>query len=628
MKKKKKKENSISIFQPKKKNDFIVVKTSLKSILKNYEFNFPIINNLILECNEIIIRTYQFIRLYVLYKYYKKETLPEFDKDTILYFIRACGIRDKRGKTSSNKIFEKELDEFYENEFKSCINKEKFNLKNKSYITPYLAQQIQTSFNNNIKEHFITRIRRFMNIIKPDENLDKHIFNKIKNLILLDKINEIPNEYKKWSSNIKENYLPKEYEKYYGYDVKITPNKYLFYTIKMNETIEVLNNDIRYNKDLNDEEKRCKIKKLFQPIPLRNSIIPHYITIDTNVILSIFKTKGESKMNKKTNKYKNHIWNKIFKTDKKVMKMKDYEFKTILTDGIGVSICFQKIDKKSKNCLNSNINYNDSEIYINELSNEDLELCKSKKIVSIDPGKQNLVVMLDKEKNNLKYTSAQRRKESLRKRNNKIILYEKQKNKIIQRETEFSKYNCKTVNYEEFKNYIFEKTKLNDELKSFYEDYLYRKLKWRSWIYQRKSEDKFLNSIESKYGDRKDLLLCYGNWSNNKQMKYIMPTKGIGLRRLINKKFDVVLVDEYKTSKLCSKCNCDLENYKKLHRVLVCRNCKSSGLESKNSTFINRDINACINIISISDNWINLKKRPLSFCRNSNLDFENKIKQD
>ena len=47
-----------------------------------------------------------------------------------------------------------------------------------------------------------------------------------------------------------------------------------------------------------------------------------------------------------------------------------------------------------------------------------------------------------------------------------------------------------------------------------------------------------------------------------------------------------------------------------------------------NSTFINRDINACINIISISDSWINLKKRPLSFCRNSNLDFENKIKQD
>ena len=40
-----------------------VVKTSLKSILKDYDNNFPIINNLVLECNEIVIRTYQFIRL-------------------------------------------------------------------------------------------------------------------------------------------------------------------------------------------------------------------------------------------------------------------------------------------------------------------------------------------------------------------------------------------------------------------------------------------------------------------------------------------------------------------------------------------------------------------------------------
>jgi len=57
----------------------------------------------------------------------------------------------------------------------------------------------------------------------------------------------------------------------------------------MNEDVEKLNNTIRNNKDLTEEDKRCKIKKLFQPIPLRNTIIPNYITIDTNVILSLFK---------------------------------------------------------------------------------------------------------------------------------------------------------------------------------------------------------------------------------------------------------------------------------------------------------------------------------------------------
>jgi len=59
-------------------------------------------------------------------------------------------------------------------------------------------------------------------------------------------------------------------------------------------------------------------------------------------------------------------------------------------------------------------------------------------------------------------------------------------------------------------------------------------------------------------------------------MKYIMPTKGIGLRRIIRKKYDVVLIDEYKTSKLCSHCGDELENYKNIHRLLVCKNCKSN----------------------------------------------------
>jgi len=139
------------------------------------------------------------------------------------------------------------------------------------------------------------------------------------------------------------------------------------------------------------------------------------------------------------------------------------------------------------------------------------------------------------DKNKLRYSCCQRRRESLRKRGNKIILREKQKNKIIEEETKLSSYNCKSVDYNEFKKYITEKTKLNEKVREFYENELYRKLKWRSWIYQRKSEDNFLNNIEKTYGKKEDLLLCYGNWSNNKQMKYIMPTKGVGLRRTIEK---------------------------------------------------------------------------------------------
>ena len=116
---KKRKKGSIaleekSIFEPKTRGNFITVKTSLKSILKDYDNNFEIINKLVLECNEIVCRTYQFIRLFILSKYHKKEPLPNLDKDTVLYFIRAWGDGCNVGKKAKNTDFEQELNKFYD----------------------------------------------------------------------------------------------------------------------------------------------------------------------------------------------------------------------------------------------------------------------------------------------------------------------------------------------------------------------------------------------------------------------------------------------------------------------------------------------------------------------------------
>ena len=225
--------------------------------------------------------------------------------------------------------------------------------------------------------------------------------------------------------------------------------------------------------------------------------------------------------------------------------------------------------------------------------------------------------MLDDEYNKLRYTAPQRRFESNKKRNSIVLQKEKIKNNIIEEETKLSKKNCKTNNINKFKEYIKEKLILNDKLKEFYENELMRKMKWRSFICKRRSEDKLLNNIEKKFGKSNDILISYGNWNNSKQMKNIIPTLGLGMRKIIHKKFDIVLFDEFKTSQLCSKCNNELKNYNSLHRVLVCSNCKSDGCESKNITFINRDINACKNMLDLSNEWINHKTRKMCFCRKS-----------
>ena len=48
---------------------------------------------------------------------------------------------------------------------------------------------------------------------------------------------------------------------------------------------------------------------------------------------------------------------------------------------------------------------------------------------------------------------------------------------------------------------------------------------------------------------------------------------------------------------------------KKEHRLLLCQCCGSNGSKSEKITFMNRDINACKNMLNLSKEWINHKTR-------------------
>ena len=113
-KKRKPKENVSTFLLPSPKSDCLTVKTSLKSVLLNYNRDFPIINQLVLDSQEIVVRTYLFIRLFILHKYYANETIPEVDKDFVLYCIRTLGTRDNRGRQAADKELQLELNNFYD----------------------------------------------------------------------------------------------------------------------------------------------------------------------------------------------------------------------------------------------------------------------------------------------------------------------------------------------------------------------------------------------------------------------------------------------------------------------------------------------------------------------------------
>jgi hypothetical protein len=599
-----KKKKDFKEFRNNEKSAYKTFKIPLKTILLNRDTIQPVINHLVFEMNDLVIHTYQFIRLYVLDKYTKNQPLPTIDETFILYCIKTLGTRDNRGKKGKDTELLELLDAFYKTEYQPLLNHEKTNLKNTTFLLPYLATQIHTSLHNNFQEHFIQHFLRFINKTTNEITQDKGTLFQFKNKCL--SLEETDVMFSNWKQLHLPNILPNEIKKSIHYDIKVRPFEYLKGMLYMNSVLE-------------KEES-----KLFQPLPLRNNIIPKHIILDTASIINLFcpekdkegnKTKkSELLSNVKENQIE--IWCNFFDMKNKIFKNKYYQFHNqIQTDGISCCLLFIRKDLKDKKWGSRVPVLQEQDFHtIEDLSKEQLDTLKDRNIVGCDPGKHSLVYMMDKKGNKLEYTASQRKIESYGKRNQRILLQEKKKHKIIEKETILSIQNSKSVNYDKFKMYLVEKDKLNKETIEFYKKEVWRKMKFRQYSYGKKSIDTFLNKIKETFGE--NILIGYGNWSRTSQMKYTMPTMNKGLRKLIHKKYDTITINEFYTSQKCCECRKDLKHYKdknggEIYRLFTCSNCVSC--ENKNIVFRTRDKNSAINILNLTECWIHNQTRPVEF---------------
>jgi hypothetical protein len=278
---KKKKNEEFKDFRSNEKSVYKTFKIPLKTILLNHNTIQPIINNLVFDMNDLIIHTYQFIRLYILYQYTQNLSLPILDYTFILYCIKSLGLRNNRGKKCKDTELLETLEQFYKNEYQPLLNHVKTNLKNTTFLLPYLATQIHTSLSNNVQEHFIQHFLRFINKTTNEITEDKAILFKFKNKCLF--LDETDIIFDNWKNIHLPNILPTEIKKSIHYDIKIRPFEYLKGMLYMNSILEK------------------QESKLFQPLPLRNNIIPKHIIIDTASLINLFcpeKDKDGNKMNK------------------------------------------------------------------------------------------------------------------------------------------------------------------------------------------------------------------------------------------------------------------------------------------------------------------------------------------
>lgn len=629
----------------------------LKNLIRDQNTLIPI-KDAVLRMHRMTIFVYQFIKAYVLFRYEQDpSTLPLIDENFIVQVFHVFSFRDNRGlKTEGdNADLFAELMNFYNanldtNQWATFTQIDLPSRTHLKQCISYASTTILTGIHNNIKVHFVKRFFGFVNsyfderckhfYAKCSTKKQRSSFRKLLRreirLVKDDLINHTLTCHPKYHRHLDflrpflpasfvNSPTPGSYQNTIFYDVKAHPMKYLPFMIKMNRYLESID------------------AKLFHALPLRSDIVPKSIQIDTVLLLDLLHKSGERGFNKlhpgvKLEQRKVIAWNLYFKMDDRMFKPKtgyifDYG---IHTDGISISTRF--IKKIPSPLLND-----DQEIiefpYFDDLPESTIEQLKACHLVYVDPNKGNLIYCIDDENKTFRYSKQQRIHETKRVYNQRIIQkfkdntifnYEiyhgKFRGSISEIETKFSA-NSKTCYFDKFKRFLFKKNRMNALLFHQYEKEFLRKIKLRGYIDTQRSESMLIQNIKNKYQtDHRPVVLIYGDRNIGPQMKHVISTPMVGLKRRLKKAFPIIHIDEHRTS--CLDYRTEERNWnpkvirksgkvRRLHAVLVSKipyNTTNVGVNTGEVlSYQNRDRNSVSNMRKITHEYLWSRQRPLNY---------------
>ncbi len=642
------------------------VKLPITHILRNQQQHLPIIQDAVHRTHRIVIKTYQLIRLWLLTRYHQQKPMNDDNTATDMpttitkqtFFTAMRVIMKNSYQSKKPSALYRELSKLY------TFEKEDGKFLTQ-ILSQYVAVEMLTAFENNIKQHFFDYVRRFVNSYWKhvfaeelenktiDRNQLRKELKKVKNDLLFG-TNAAPETYQFWIQTNRYKILPKQYVKHYHYDIQKQPQKYLKHMIWMNLELEKIN------------------AKMFQCIPLRNNLIPKFIQMDNFAIISLLEDESRKIQSKRNiSSIKQVLWKKFFHIGKiSKIKLKNYVFDyAFSTDGYNASLRFIHLDelvkqigikekkrkgrqvikgmtkqerqkyrktkqaktissakkkakstkkKPSSNNTNTN-NRNQKKIEFPYIDEVGVERLKGKKFVVVDPGKRDLLSMMDNEGNHLRYSNRRRITETRRFKYQRLTKNVRDKKGITELEQSLNQLNFKTCNVGKFETYLKIRNQIADVLLPLYEDIRFRQYRWYGYINRRRSEDQMANLIEKKFG--KDINIIYGDWSQGKQMRHFLSTPNLGIKRKIAERFPVYNIDEYRTSKLHhqteEKCNnlylTDKDGtLRKKHSILTYK------MENNRLGCINRDINGCLNMKKLYEAFLRGEERPLRYRRGQN----------
>jgi hypothetical protein len=455
-------------------------------------------------------------------------------------------------------------------------------------------------------------------------------------------------------------------------DLKTEPQRYLITMMRMNSEQETLK------------------AKMFRWLPSREDSIEGYIPIDSATIVNLLMTQRKDYYSSNITLEQDNIWNQFFNLRHSILKSNNFQFNyRIETNGLTASVylinindidaeCQRKLnvrlardnckhltdqeraqrkaDKKRENRVKKRAQFDaykkmtqdEKDLlkiqsqtvdgiqylqfpYFNHLPQNKLDDLKTQQIVFIDPGKRTLLTMMSRQEGNpvyLNYTNSQRIHETRRFKYHRLLKNYRRKAGILAIESQL-KDSGKSCQLSQYENHLKVKSQVQGQLLRLYSDPIFKQYRWYAYLNTIRSEAKLLDRIATTYGH--DAKIIIGDWQEHQALKHFMSTPGIGLKRLLNQRFEVFEIDEHRTSCLHHETEEKVSNLKqidrkgrvrKLHAVLTYK------MENNRLGCINRDKNAVLNMEKIYEEYQRSGQRLERYRRGVNLDSLPKAKRE
>jgi len=655
-----------------------VIKCPIKKIIKDPSLLVEI-EDAVIRVNKIVKLSYQFISAYLLDCFNKGEEFPEINK-TFIRYAQQLVSQSNAKQRGINETREK-MKKYYNDYFFEVIKGEDI-MSNKHLNKCLSYEEINaiTAIQNNITEHYFDYVRKFADVKFETRQKYWNIMNG--NLSEKDKKHEVE-EMNKKAKKLRDDLVRFDYEfesdpiyhawilehrvhifpdqrmldnmdhtkeNPLAYDIKVSPFSYLPCLFYINNELEKINIDNIKKTKMNGLPNDSEIK-LYRVIPQRTRNIPQHITIDSCVLVELggkeYKqyrgvNKTKASKDRKEKKRLNELWNLAFKMDNKVFHHRYHFSYIITTDNKDCSIIFEKYTKEQRKTMTKV--KPEGEIYIDKV--KITKKMKKKRLIANDPGLGDLSHLVGykthdewndnvdsgklKNKNSdfiikTRYTRGQRNQDiGIKKFRNQTLEFKKNtyvgKQNITQIESDFKGNSSKSPS--KFLEYCKMKNDVDRKVADHYRDSFYRKVKWFQYINTQKSESKFMKQVKDKFGDPEDCLIVYGDWSPDKTKKFQEPAISKRLRKVFrNYGFQVLMIDEYYTSKTCHNCGgfneCFHKHRKKssdeVGKVWGLLRCTNNNVNCKQ--IHNRDTNACRNMLAIAQSVMDGKGIPDPFKR-------------